>query len=375
MRKIKIFIVIDHLGAGGAQRQIIEFLKHVHRDNFDIAIVNLDRAYATVANEIEALGFRIIGIQHRGFFNPGTLFSLIKLFRAEKPDIVHTYLFTADCYGRLAAKLAGIKVIICAIRADDVWKKWHHILADRILTKFTDVITVNAEGLKRYLTEVEKIDLAKIRTIYNGIDLRRFDHGLLTMDYRRSLGVQSNELVVGMVGRMSEQKDYKTFLEAAKIVVGQAPNVRFILVGEGPLKTSLSLIVNSLLLNDKVIFTGHRKDADSLISVFDVGVLSSHYEGCPNVILEYMACSKPVVASDVGGCKELVIDGVTGFMVSPKSPEALAKKLIGLLKDKELRQRMGTAGRKRVEENFTSEKMAHNTERLFLESGNANGRG
>jgi glycosyltransferase involved in cell wall biosynthesis len=367
MPKIKIFIVIDHLGAGGAQRQIIEFLKHVHRDNFDIAIVNLDRDYASVENEIESLGFRIIGIQHKGFFNPGTLFTLINLFRSEKPDIVHTYLFTADCYGRLAAKIAGIKVIICAIRADDIWKKWHHILTDKILAKFTNVITVNAEGLKRYLTEVEKIDATKLRTIYNGIDLKRFNNKPAIVEYRSSLGIQLDELVVGMVGRMSEQKNYKTLLEAAKVVVRQVLNVRFILVGDGPERKALELRVAGCELKDKVIFVGHRKDADSLMRVFDVGVLSSHYEGCPNVILEYMACSKPVVASDVGGCKELVVEGETGFIVSSADPGAMADRLLRLLKDEPLRMRMGAAGRKRAEENFISEKMARNTEQLYGE--------
>jgi glycosyltransferase involved in cell wall biosynthesis len=249
--------------------------------------------------------------------------------------------------------------------------KWYHLLAERVLKNITDRITVNAKIIASYLVEKEGVNPGKIVTIYNGIDLKRFeDRGLKIEDrknLREKLGIKTDSLVVGMVGRFSEQKDYDTFIKSAQIVCGQMGNVVFVAVGDGVLKSSLELQAAGYGLKDKVIFTGHRADTDELIRVFDVGVLSSHYEGCPNVILEYMACSKPLVASDVGGCRELVVDGETGYIVPHKSPEVLAVKLLALLRDEALRLKMGDAGRKRVEENFTSEKMATETEKLFLE--------
>jgi glycosyltransferase involved in cell wall biosynthesis len=228
----KIYIVIDNLGEGGAQRQVIEYLKAADRKTFSFLVVNLTGSYSLLKGEIEKLGIEVIGISHAGFLNLVTLIKLVRLFKKERPDVVYTYLFTSDTYGRLAAKFAGIKVIICATRAVDQWKKWHHIFVDRILANFTDKITINAQNIKPYLVDIEKLDPSKIVTIYNGIDLKRFDHQPSIIDYRRSLGLQPNGLVVGMVGHFSERKDYKTFFEAAKIVAGQIPNVYFVAVGE-----------------------------------------------------------------------------------------------------------------------------------------------
>jgi len=365
----KVFIVIDNLGGGGAQRQVVEFLKFSDKKKFDISVINLTENYNSLKEEIEEIGIRVISFQHSGFFNPKTLFELVRLFKNEKPHIIYTYLFTSDTYGRLAAKIASIPVIICATRSVDQWKKWHHIFVDRILANFTDTITINAENIRLYLVNVEKLDSKKITTIYNGIDLKRFERATeKSEEEKQKLGIKSDALVVGMVGHFSPRKDYKTFFEAAEIIAKEMSNVCFVAVGAGQEKQVLESRVSEMdELKNKVIFTGHRKDTDQLINIFDIGVLSSHYEGCPNVILEYMACSKPVVASNVGGCKELVVEGETGYIVSPRNSQVLAEKLLVLLKDEQLRQRMGALGRKRVVENFTSDVMAKKTEDLFLE--------
>lgn len=364
--KINVLIVIDSLGPGGAQRQIIEYFKFADRDAFDIKVVNLDRDYAPLADEITRLGVEIVGIDHRGFFNPKTLIELVMLFRRGKPDIVHTYLFTSDCYGRLAAQIAGVKTIICSIRSTDLWKKWHHILADRILEKFTDRLTINAENMRRFLVETEKLDPKKITCIYNGIDLRRFESLRDQSDVRKGFNIPEDALVVGMVSRFSAQKDYKTFFASAEIVGQSEKNVYFVAVGDGPQQKGFEEQWERKDISSRVVFTGLRHDVPDLMNMMDIGVLATHYEGCPNVVLEYMACAKPVVATNVDGCPELIVDGKTGFLVPERDAAAMAEKLMILIKDANLRRRMGEAGRKRVEENFTSKKMAENIERLYL---------
>lgn len=360
----KIFLIIDNLGLGGAQRQIVEYLKFADRDAFDIKIVNLDRNYAPLADEITRLGFEIIGIDHRGFFNPKTLNTLIKIFKKEKPDIVHTYLFTADFYGRLAAKLAGVSHIITSIRGFDLWKKWHHIAVDCILARFTDRITINADVLRDALIKRERISPHKIIRIYNGMDWKRFDGLKDGRRMRAELNIPQDSLIVGMVGRFSFEKDYETFFEAARKVSESLDNVYFVAVGEGPRRKEIQ---EKAAGQNNVIFTGLRRDVPDLIQMFDIGVLSSHNEGCPNVVLEYMACSKSVVASNVGACPELIVDGETGFLVPERDAKAMADKLTALIKDADLRRRMGEKGRERVEENFTSKRMAENIDRLYLE--------
>ena len=269
--KTKIIITIDHLGTGGAQTQVLEYLKFADRSRFDITIVHLDSQYDFLGNAIKNLGYEVIGISHRGFFNLNTLSKLIRLFKTIKPDIVHTYLFTADCYGRLAAKLAGVNVIICAVRNMDTWMKPHHILVDKVLAGITDKITINAEIIRSYLVQKENIDPQKIELIYNGMDFARFQNLPPLEITKAQLGIPSDALVIGMIGRFSEQKDYETFFKAAQKVLEAVPNTYYVAVGDGPRRTMLEKQVQTLGIERNVIFTGLRQDIPDLISVFDVG--------------------------------------------------------------------------------------------------------
>jgi len=362
--KIKVFIVIDHLGTGGAQQQVLEYLKFAAHENYEFKVINLDAIYEPLADQVRALGVDVVSIAHKGFFNPATLRILTRLFKQEQPDIVHTYLFTADCYGRLAAKLAGTKVIICSIRSTDLWKKPHHIMVDRILAKYTDKILINADGMKNFLMDTEKIDSGKILRIYNGVDLKKFEPAHNVSELRKELRLPNNMLIVGMIGRFSNQKDYKTYLNVAEEVLNERNDICFLAVGDGPLRAEFEDRY-SKVGEGKIIFTGLRKDIPNLIQLMDIGVLATHYEGCPNVILEYMASSKPVVASDVDGCPELVLDGKTGFIVPPSDPKALKQKILSLIEDGDLRFQMGAAGRRQVEEQFDSKRLAQNIEKLY----------
>ncbi|MDD5680059.1 MAG: glycosyltransferase [Candidatus Omnitrophica bacterium] len=363
--KTKVFIIVGHLGSGGTQRQIVEYLKYADRQVFEFKIVSLDDTCNVVKDEISNLGYQVIEIKLHGFFSPGTLFRLWNLFRLEKPHIVHTYLYTSDFYGRLAGKLAAVPVIISSVRNIDAWHKWYHRLADRILSHVSDCIVINAESIRPYLVKDKNIPTDKIVTIHNGIDLKRFLNLKYMAVIKKSLGIPTASPVIGMIGRFSAQKDYMTFFETAKEVHQIFPEAYFLAVGDGPLKERLASSVERLAISKNVIFTGLRKDIPDLINAMDICVLSSHYEGCPNVILEYMACSKPVVASNVGGCAELVIDGETGFIVEPRNASVLADRIIQLLNNNDLRQQMGEKGRKRIESHFSVEKMVAQTETLY----------
>jgi len=363
--KTKIIIVIDHLGLGGAQQQVLEYLKYADRNQYDIRIVNLDASYNFLGDKMSELGFGVISISHRGFFNFGTIIKLTRLFKKEKPDIVHTYLLTADCYGRLAAWLAGIKCIISSVRNIDCWKKWHHMYVDRLLARVTREVVINADIIRSFLMEKEGIPDKKITRIYNGIDLRRFEGLRGRRELRTEFNIPNDALIVGMVSRFSAQKDYKTFLKAAENILNKRDDVYFLAVGEGALREELEREVKSRKCGEKIIFTGLRRDVPHVMGMMDVGVLSTNYEGCPNVVLEYMACSKPVVATNVDGCPELIVEGKTGFLVPSADPAALAESLLKLLEDKFLREKMGAAGRARIENEFTSERLAGNIEALY----------
>lgn len=367
-KKTSICIVIDNLGPGGTQRQLIEYLTHADRERFVVTVVNLDAGYETLADDIRRLGYEIIGIPHRGFFNPRTLMTLTRTFKERKPDAVHTYLFTSDLYGRIAAKLAGIRAIISSARGLDLWKQRRHLIADRLLSAITDRVIINAESIRPILTGAGEIDPAKIMTIYNGIDLARFAALRPAADVRGELGIPASAKVVGMVSRFDEPKDYETFFAAAREVLAKHPDVYFVAVGEGPQRDKFFSILNtqySIPIMSHFVFTGLRRDIPDVINAMDVCVLSSKQEGCPNVILEYMACSKPVIASNVGGCPELVEDGKTGYLFPTGDAKTLADKMLSLVNDRATARAMGKNGRGIVENEFTCEVMAKDIELLY----------
>lgn len=360
--KTKLTIIIDSLGPGGTQRQVVEYLKAYNKDKFEIILVSLDKNYNTLQDEITKLGIKIIGIEHKGFINFKTLNTLIKFFKLYKPKVVYTFLFTADFYGRLAAKLAGVPVIISSVRGIDAWKKTRHILIDRLLTLFTDKIVVNVNNIRPFLTKVEKLPENKITTIYNGIDLTRFNNFKDPLLIRKELNIPADAIIITMVARFDEPKDYDTFIEAARIVTYEKPDIYFMAVGTGPQLEQCRTKVNELGLKN-FIFTGLKKDPVDYVNASDICVLSTKREGCSNVIMEYMACGKPVVASNVGGNPELVERGKTGFLSSDK--KHMAELLIKLIEDNDLRKDFGARAKEKMYNNFSVEVMARKTEELF----------
>lgn len=369
---IKILIIIDNLNKGGAQQQLLKFITGYDRGRFEITLCTLDATANYMLGDFEKAGARVIIIPQRGKLCLGALIKLYQLLRSERFDIVHTYLATADYYGRLAAILTGNCKIVSSVRGEDRWKEKQHIWADRVLNRFNDRIVVNAGRLREVVIKRDYAQPDKIVTIYNGIDTGKIEDGRAKIDspfsilnLRRSLGISNNEYVVGAVGRLGPEKDYPTFLKAAEEVVKIVPNVKFVIVGDGPEKQRLADSVKRLGIENKIIFTGLRNDALEIMNIFDVQVLTSLYEGCPNVVMEAMALAKPVVATDVGGCAELISDGVSGYISKVGDSRDIAAKVIAILKDNALRQKMGEAGREKIRRDFRSEIMVSKTEALY----------
>jgi len=181
------------------------------------------------------------------------------------------------------------------------------------------------------------------------------------------LQIASSCNIVGTVARFTEQKGLKYFVQAIKLIKEQIPNCKFIIVGDGELKNSLINSVKNIGVSQDVIFTGYRVDAVSLMSIFDIFVLPSLWEGMPYTILEAMALKKPVVATNVFGNSEIILNGITGNLVPPRDSLAISEAVIRLLKDKEKAKEMGENGFRRVKKNFSAKKMTEKIEQTYLE--------
>ena len=361
---VRVMHIIDHLDAGGAQSQLLEVARHLSKKRWAVSVISLSTSRIQLVEQFRASGVDVILINQSGKWSWPCFWVLKRCLSQLKPQIVQTWLFTADLYGRLAARLAGVPVVIAAVRSVEPAKKQHYILVDRWLQEITDAVTVNAEAIRLVLREREQIREQKIRTIYNGVDLAVFSPAAVNGQARHGLQLEASP-VVGMVSRFMPEKDPLTFVQAAGLIAAAVPEARFLIVGDGPLRNTLEVEAARLGISQRCVFTGFRADRAGLIQAMDVLVLSSLYEGCANVILEAMALAKPVVATHVGGNPELVEEDRTGFLVPVRDPQAMAKAVVVLLRDLPRARGMGQAGQRRIENDFSIEQMIGRTEALY----------
>jgi glycosyltransferase involved in cell wall biosynthesis len=354
--KISIFLIIATLDRGGAERQLVELAKRLNRGKYR-PVVGCLRRKGPLGSELEQAGIRVFSPGKRGKFDPFLILRLAFLLRREKPQIVHTWMFTANTHARISAILAGVPVIIAAERSVDRGKRWYHFLIDRLLLGFTDMVVVVSEGTRRFYRHKALISNRKMRVITNGVDYEKFS------EYQ-PVSLPDGDLVLAC-GRLIAAKGFVCFIQAIRLVHRQIPEAKFIILGEGPERKRLEEEISRLELDKIISLPGEVGDVRPYLSSSVLFVLPSLFEGTPNVVLEAMAAGKPVVATRIEGSAEVVIEGETGLLVPPLKPEPLAGAIFSLLKDRALCEKMGRAGQERVKRYFTMEKMVKSYEELY----------
>jgi glycosyltransferase involved in cell wall biosynthesis len=274
--------------------------------------------------------------------------------------IVQTYGFYSNLPGILAARLALVPAIVASRRDMGDFLTPVQRRLEYAVWRLADRVVVNATAIKESLAE-SGVSIQKIVVIPNGVVCHEFFG-----DDRPNV-LQPR---VGMVANFRRQKDHFTFLDAAKIVLSHIPDARFMLIGGGPREHEVSSYAREHGLEGHVDFLGTMTETEvsGVLKSLTVSVLSSHRnEGLPNVVLEAMAASKPVIATDVGGTREAIEDGQTGFLIPPRNAEALAEKVICLLQDRDKAIKMGMAGRRRAESLFSLSRMRESFENLYAQ--------
>ncbi len=330
-----------------------------------------------LAGEIEAAGVTLVPIHKRHRWDGTILTRLVAFLRAQRIDILHTWIFTANSWGRLAGLIARTPVIIGTERNVDIWKHGVHRLVDRTLAQFSDVMLANSQEVKRFMVDREGISPSKCRVIYNGVDSRIFAPVPPTCQpqLRRELGLPENCVIVGTVANFRPQKDYATLLSAIARVHQARPDVHFVACGSGTGQADVAAAAGAAGLSGTLSILGPRRDIPRVLSAIDVFVLASQFEGFSNAVLEAMATSLPVVATDVGGNAEAVVDGTTGIIVPAREPEALAHALLAMIDDPVLRRQAGAAGRERVVGAFAPFQVIQAYECLYSELARSKQRG
>ncbi len=364
-RLVRILHVIATLDPAGAERQMAHLCRRLDRREFQPAVCCLTRGGA-LEESLRAAGVPVTILHKRGRWDLRVLGRLSDVIRQFQPQIVHTWLPTANTLGRIAARRCHVPMLIASERAADRWKGPLHRMADRFLARRTNRIITNSEAVRDFLTGRIGLPKPLISVIHNGLDIAEFD----AASERLSAPLPSTDgkLVVGSVGRLEPQKGYAWLLPAMCEVRATLPQAQLWIAGAGPEAPALGKQMKELGLTGALHFLGPRDDVPALMRRFDLFVLPSLWEGLPNAALEAMAARRAVVATDVDGTPEAVLDGSTGLLVPARDSAALAQSIIALLTDEARRRRYGEAGRQRVEREFGMERMVSQTEAIYRDA-------
>ncbi len=367
LRPRRIMYVIWSLDLGGAEQIVIDLVTKLDRKLFDPFVCCLNEK-GRFASQVEQAGIKVIALHKNPKMDLPIIPKLISVMRKEKPDLIHTHLFTANLWGRIAAKLAGIPVI-SSEHGMDMWRKRIHLALDRVLARVNQKIIFVSEGVKNFYQSRNPSLHGKERVIHNGINVSSFQaqKGKDARSLLNYLGIEEGATVIGTVGRLVPEKAHEDFIKAIQILRDEKHDLKGLIVGEGILLHSLQKQVQEAGLQNHIFFAGFRSDLPELYAAMDIFVMTSLREGFPLTILEAMAVGIPVVATAVGGVKECIDDATDGLLVPPSDAPALARAIARLLKDPSLRDSLVRSAKEKVESRFSVERMVKEHESLYTE--------
>lgn len=349
---MKILLLIDSLVSGGRERRLIELIKGLGEYSYIqlTLVVFSDKIHY---QEIFDLGIPVKILKRVPKRNPMVFFRLFKICKEWKPDLIHSWGTMSAIFAIPASILLKIKLVNGNITDAPARMAYFdkRLFRAKLTYPFSEVIVGNSlAGLKTY-----NVPEKKGMCIYNGFDLNRISTLTVKTLTRKKFRVYTDKCV-GMVASFTDLKDYTTFIIAALVILKERKDVTFVAIGEGPnYKECISMVPSEF--NSHFVFTGVQTDVESIVNIFDIGVLSTYTEGVSNAILEYMALGKPVVATSGGGTNEIVVEGKTGFLIPRTSPQLMADKLMYFLDNPQIAINMGQAGRARVSDCFSLDKM------------------
>ena len=372
--RIRIAYTIKSMAMGGSQTHLLQVFRFLDRERFapvlycltgDGVLLEAVRALdVPVMAPAAARGFKGIDLVAR-------IGALTQALRRAPADIVHNYLLRANLVGAISGRLARVPVVICSKRGCHE-RRGFELVSARTGNALADCVMVNADAVRDFVHANEGCPRDKMVVIPSGIDTQRFQP-LAAQPFKARLGVSEHRRVVGIVTRMRVRKGVEEFIRAMAQVRGTYPEAHGLIVGEVELDEETQALVRELGLQDHLTLLGRRSDMPEVLSAFDVFVLSSHDEGMSNAILEAMAMERAVVATDVGGTREVVRHDASGLLVPPKDPLALADAISTLLADPERARAMGVLGRRIVEEGFSATAMVRRMEQLYTDLAAARG--
>jgi glycosyltransferase involved in cell wall biosynthesis len=366
LRRPRVLHLITSFEIGGTERQAVELLKRLNGERYDVRLAVL-RKEGPFYQEIEQRFPDVPEFPLTSFYDANAVKQLARLRRLmlrEKIDILHAHDFYSSLIGAAAARLSGVRVI-ASQRHLKLSDRRAHKWGTRMIHRLANRILVNSQAIREHIINNDGAQPGKIVVVKNGIVPASSSNSC--DELRIELGLDKNVTLVGIVARLQTVKGHRFFVEAAVEVLRSRPNAHFVLVGDGPLRTEIENQAARLGISDHVHLLGDRSDTSRLVSAFDLLVLASLHEGLPNAVMEAMGAGVAVVATSVGGTKELIIDGETGYLAPPANSAALADRIIFALGDESHRDEIVSAARLKITSAFGIEKMVRSVEALYDE--------
>jgi L-malate glycosyltransferase len=371
--KPAVLQLIDSFNQGGSERQALQLtrlLSESGRFNVYLACLSPKGSLRATIEDLD-LG-EIPSFSLTSFYDQNAVRQLrrfVRWLRSSRIDILHTHDFYTNVFGMAGGALGSLSVRIASMRETEGMRSPGQKQVQRVAYLLAHHIVANSNAVREKLI-ADGTGAEKVSVVYNGLDSRRLATRTSRPESLSLLGLPADEVVprrfVSIVANMRhEVKDYPMFLRSAQQVKHAVPEAAFLLAGEGELADSLRALARELGIDDSTFFLGRCENVAELLSISEICVLSSKAEGFSNSILEYMAAARPVVVTDVGGAREIVSEGETGYLVPSGNDSAMAERLISLLRDPETARLMGTNGKRVVEEKFSCEAQLARTEDLY----------
>ncbi len=356
-RPIRVLHLVSTLDIGGLENVVLNLVRNTNRSEFEPHVMCL-RHRGELAPHFEKLDVPIEALDARG--RVSRLWSFVRRLSQLRPDILHSHNPTPHKFGAFARLLGLVPALVHTKHGRNYPQIRRAVSLNRWAARFSDVVVAVSEDAAAVARDIERVPGRKVRVVYNGIETRRFQCHPAPAAGANWRGIS--------VARLDPVKDQETLLRAVRATVDAIPDFQLELVGDGPERARVERLRAELGLESQVRLLGFRDDVAGLLQGASVFVLSSLSEGISLTLLEAMACGLPVVATDVGGNREVVAHGETGLLVPPRSPQALAEGILSLIREPIRAAAMGAAGRRRVETLFAVEAMVSRYQALYREA-------
>jgi glycosyltransferase involved in cell wall biosynthesis len=369
-KRVRLLQVVPSLAIGGLERVVETLTRTVDRDRFEVAVACL-REKGPFAEGLESEGFEVhVTSPTPGHPSRWAFRALRHFIREWGPDVVHTHNTEAFLEGAMASVGSGVTTLVHTDHARDFPDKWRYMAAERLAStvayRVVGVSEATTENLHRYV----RIPRKKLITIENGVDGAPFRTAVDRSGARASFGIDAGQPVIGLAARLETQKGIDYLLQALPAVLTAVPDCLLLIAGTGSQEGELRRETERLGLSEQVRFLGDVHEIAQFLSVLDLFLIPSRWEGLPMALLEAMAASRTVVAATVGGIPGVISHGENGWLVPPGDPEALSAGIITLLSNPALRGGLATSALQTFESRYSAEVMARRYEALYLRTSN-----